>query len=86
MDDLNPTVAAITAAIEAEFGNRWGVWESDTGQWWATRQQALTTDETTAGCVPFLQADTPGELRQRIRDEEALTQSPRKDSSDRHGQ
>ena len=73
MEDLNPTVAATIAAIEADFGNRWGVWQSDTGQWWASRQKALTADEITAGCVPFLQADTLDELKQRIRDEEALT-------------
>jgi hypothetical protein len=84
MTDLNLTVVAITQAIEAEFRNRWGVWESDTGQWWATRQQALTADEITAGCVPFLQADTPDELRQRIRDEEALSGCPHDGNSDGH--
>ena len=73
MDDSNSTVAATVAAIEAESGPRWGVWFSDTGQWWAARRQALSVDEQAAGCIPYLQADTPDELRQRIRDEEALT-------------
>lgn len=85
-DDPSPTVATIIAAIEAEFGNRWGVWESDTAKWWAARHRALTTDEITAGCVPFLQADTPDELRQRIRDEEAPTRHAQKDSISRHVQ
>ena len=77
MDDLNPTVAATVTAIETEFGNRWGVWLSDTGQWWATRTQAMTTAEQAAGCVPYLQASDPGELRQQITDEEALTSGQR---------
>jgi hypothetical protein len=73
MDDSDPTVAATAAGIEAEFGNRWGVWLSDTGQWWAARRQALSSEDLAAGCVPYLQADSPDELRDRIRDEEALT-------------
>ena len=72
MDEPNPTVSA-AAAIEAASGGRWGVWLSDTGQWWAARTRPLTADELNAGCVPFLQADSPEELRQRITDEEQLT-------------
>jgi hypothetical protein len=72
MDGLNPTVAATVTAIESEFGSQWGVWLSDTGQWWAARTRAMTVDEEAAGSVPYIQASDPGELRQRIRDEEAL--------------
>jgi hypothetical protein len=72
MDDSDSTVAATAAAIETEFGGRWGAWLSDTCQWWAARRQALSADELAAGCVPYLQADTPEELRDRIRDEEAI--------------
>jgi hypothetical protein len=72
MDDLNPTVTATVTAIESEFGSRWGVWLSDTGQWWAARTWAMTAAEEAAGCVPYIQARDPGELRQQIRDEEAL--------------
>jgi hypothetical protein len=73
MDDSDSTVAATTAArLEAEFGRRWGVWLSDTGQWWAARRQALAAEDLAAGCVPYLQAGTPDELRDRIKDEEAL--------------
>jgi hypothetical protein len=73
MDDSDPTVVATAAGIEAEFGNRWGAWLSDTGQWWAARRQALSAEDQAAGCVPYLQADSPDELKDRIRDEEALT-------------
>jgi hypothetical protein len=73
MDDLNPTVAATVTAIETEFGNRWGVWLSDTEQWWAARRQALTAAQQAAGCVPYLQASDPDALRHQIADEEALT-------------
>jgi hypothetical protein len=73
MDDSDSTVAATAARIEAQFGDRWGIWLSDTGQWWAARRQALTAEDLAAGCVPYLQADSPDELRDRIRDEEALT-------------
>lgn len=76
MDDLNPTVAATVAAIETEFGNRWGVWLSDTGQWWAARRQGLTAAQQAAGCVPYLQASDPDALRHQIADEEALTPGP----------
>jgi hypothetical protein len=70
MDDFDSTVAA---TAEAEFDGRWGIWLSDTGQWWAARRQALSAEELAAGCVPHFQADSPDELRDRIRDEEALT-------------
>jgi hypothetical protein len=76
MDDSDSTVAATAAAIEAEFGGRWGIWLSDTGQWWAARRQALSAEELAAGCVPYLQADSPEELRDRIQDEEALALRP----------
>jgi hypothetical protein len=63
-----------TAAIETDY-ERWRVWLSDTGKWWAARKEALTTDELSAGCVPFLQADNPDELRRKIGAEEQLTGS-----------
>jgi hypothetical protein len=72
MDESDSTVAAIAAGIEAEFDGRWGAWLSDTGQWWAARTQALSAEDLAAGCVPYLQAGSPDELRARIRDEEAL--------------
>ena len=61
------------ADIEAAYGGRWAVWQSDTGQWWAARTQPLTASQLTAGGVPFLRAATPGELMQAISDEERLT-------------
>jgi hypothetical protein len=73
MDDSDSTVTATAAVIEAKFGDRWGIWLSDTGQWWAARRQALSSEDLAAGCVPYLQADGPEELSDRIRDEEALT-------------
>jgi hypothetical protein len=73
MNDSDSNVAATAAGIEAEFDGRWGIWLSDTGRWWAARVQPLSADDLTAGCVPFLQADSPDELSDRIRDEERIT-------------
>jgi hypothetical protein len=50
----------------------WRAWQSDTGRWWAARTQLLTADELNAGCVPFLRADDPDELRRKIEAEEEL--------------
>jgi hypothetical protein len=67
---------SLTAAdIEAACGGRWGVWRSDTGQWWAARTRPLTASQFAAGGVPFLRASTSGELSQAISDEEQLTDS-----------
>jgi hypothetical protein len=46
MDDFDSTVAA---TAEAGFDGRWGIWLSDTGQWWAARRQALSAEEMAAG-------------------------------------
>jgi hypothetical protein len=59
-------------ALEAVFEGRWGVWLSDTGRWWATRRSALTAAELTAGCVPFLRADTETQLAEHIQAQEDL--------------
>jgi hypothetical protein len=59
------------AAIESDY-ERWRVWLSDTGKWWAARKDALTAGELSSGAVPFLQADDPDELRQKIEAEEQL--------------
>jgi hypothetical protein len=59
--------------LDAAFGGNWGIWLSDTGRWWAARRAALTTAQLTAGCVPFLRANTPGELAERIQAEEGMT-------------
>lgn len=66
-------LSAATAAIEAAFDGRWGIWLSDTGWWWAARICALTAEELTAGCVPFLHADNADELTERIRQQQQLT-------------
>ena len=66
----NPSLTA--ADIEAAYNGRWAVWLSDTGQWWAARAQPLTAGQLAAGCVPFLRAAAPDELRQAISCEERL--------------
>jgi hypothetical protein len=68
MDESTRAAAAIEAGYE-----RWRVWLSDTGKWWAARKESLTADELSVGCVPFLQADDPDDLRQKIDAEEQLT-------------
>lgn len=76
MSDEDPSVGATVAAIEATFTGRWGVWLSDTGWWWATRTRALTAEELSAGCAPFIHADNPDELTERIRQQERLAPTP----------
>jgi hypothetical protein len=73
MSDDEPSVSATVTAIEAAFAGRWGVWLSDTGWWWATRAHALSAGELSAGCIPFIHADNPDELTERIRQQERLT-------------
>jgi hypothetical protein len=60
------------AEIEAEFEG-WHVWKSDTGRWWAARKVTLTAGESSAGCAQYLEADSPGELRDQIIADEALS-------------
>lgn len=72
MSDDDPSVAATVETIEATFPGRWGVWLSDTGWWWATRTDALTAEELSAGCVPFVHADNPDELTELISQQEHL--------------
>jgi len=72
MSNEQANVTATVAAIEAAFSGRWGVWLSDTGWWWATRTHALSARELCAGCAPFIQADNPDELTERIRQQEHL--------------
>jgi|GEM_PF-987503 len=68
---------ATAEAIEANFGGRWGVWLSDTGRWWAARTGALTSAQLNAGCVPYIQADTPDELTERIGEQDRLSSADR---------
>jgi hypothetical protein len=73
MSEEHQTTTPASEAIEADFGGRWGVWLSDTGRWWAARTDGLTSAQLNAGCVPFLQADTPDELTERIRDQDQIS-------------
>jgi hypothetical protein len=70
MDDK--TSQGTAADIEAAHDGRWGVWQSDTGQWWAARTRPLTGRQQTAGAVPYLRAETPDDLRRAISEEERL--------------
>jgi hypothetical protein len=72
----NANLAATVAAIEMAFDGRWGVWLSETGWWWAARTRALTARQLAVGCVPFVQADNPGELTERIRQQDRLANPP----------
>jgi len=71
---MNEHTAATPAMEELEtaFGGRWGIWLSDTGRWWAARRYALTSAELSAGCVPFLRADGPSQLAERIQSQEDM--------------
>ncbi len=76
MDDTDTAGAATANMIEAAFGGRWAVWLSETGRWWGTRTTALTSEEVNAGCVPFVQAETPDELTARLHQQEGLRSRP----------
>ena len=64
----------IAKAIETACNDRWGIWLSDTGRWWAARSQSFTARALNAGCVPFLRADTPEELAEAIREQDKVEQ------------
>jgi len=72
MDETQASTGSSAEAIETAFGGRWGVWLSDTGWWWAARCEPLNLAALGAGCVPFLRAQTPAELAERIQDQEDL--------------
>ena len=66
------STAEIIQAIEAACEDRWGIWLSDTGRWWAACNRSLTASDLNAGCVPFLRADSPAELADAIRQQDRL--------------
>jgi hypothetical protein len=72
MGEQHDGLPATIAAIEVVFDGRWGVWLSDTGWWWATRNDVLTAGELATGCVPFIHADNPDELIERIHQQDQL--------------
>ncbi len=76
-EEHDQSTTATADAIEADFGGRWGIWLSDTGRWWAARTSALTSAQLNAGCVPFIQADNPDELIERIREQDRLSSGER---------
>jgi anti-sigma regulatory factor (Ser/Thr protein kinase) len=72
MDQKQASIKSTVEAIESAFGGRWGVWLSETRRWWAARRDSLNAADLGAGCVPFLRADIPDELAERIQEQEAL--------------
>ena len=70
---MQPTRTGAAKTLEAIFGGRWGIWLSDTGRWWATRRAALTAAELTAGCVPYLRAETEARLAEHIQAQEEIS-------------
>jgi len=66
------STAEIVQTIEAACEDRWGIWLSDTGRWWAACNRYLTASDINAGCVPFLRADSPAELADAIREQDGL--------------
>jgi hypothetical protein len=84
MNDTQHPGNAEASALEAAFGGRWNVWLSDTGSWWAARTELSTAAERAAGCVHYLRADTPGELRLFIEDQEHLRAAARQRHAPAH--
>lgn len=84
MDATHTSITTIAKAIEDACHGRWAVWLSDTGRWWAARHGTLTAETVNAGCVQFLRADSPAELKERIRGQDELhTATGRKDKGPR---
>lgn len=75
MDDRYDPIASVGRELEAEFGDRWDVWLSDTGRWWAARRNAMSAAELGARCVHFLRAADPTELARLVRAQEELSAS-----------
>lgn len=75
MNDNRDHIADVADELETEFGDRWGVWRSSTGRWWAARRDALSAAELGAGCTPFLRADDLTELASQIEAQEDLCHS-----------
>ena len=74
MDNASASVKATVAAIEDTFDGHWGVWLSDTGNWWASRRGALTAAQLNAGCTPYyLRAQDPDQLKRYITEQENLS-------------
>jgi hypothetical protein len=73
MDHTQPSITSTAQALEATFDGQWGIWRSDTGQWWASRRDSLSSADLATGCVPFLRADTPDELTELLQEQEALS-------------
>ncbi len=70
MDATPTSITAIVDAMETACNGRWSIWLSDTGRWWAARNRVLDAAALNAGCVPFLRADSHGELAGRIREQD----------------
>lgn len=56
------------AAIEGDFPD-WMVWRSDAGRWYATRAGSLTDQQLLSGYAMTVAADSPGSLRDLLRDQ-----------------
>ena len=63
------------AVIEARH-RRWTAWDADSGTWCASVRRNLTKTQQLAGCMPYLQADTPGELEQLLAEDDAKSPDP----------
>jgi hypothetical protein len=72
MNDAQPDSDATAKTIEHTFGDRWGIWLSTTGHWWAALRDPLTAGDLNAGCVPFLRASNPDELTHAVHHQEKL--------------
>ncbi|MEU8040834.1 hypothetical protein [Streptosporangium sp. NPDC049078] len=55
--------------LAAEFPG-WTIWRSDTGRWWATRHEPISTAEEHADVHRMVDADTLDELSPLLADQE----------------
>jgi hypothetical protein len=83
MNDAEPDSDATAKTIEHTFGDRWGIWLSTTGHWWAALRNTLTAADLNAGCVPFLRASNPDELTHAVHQQEELHASATASPADR---
>ncbi|MFC5744865.1 hypothetical protein [Actinomadura rugatobispora] len=68
-DDRAQRLAYLLKGVIRELTGGWGVWCSDTGVLYATRDRTITQEELEDGLSRTLYADSPTALVERLRQE-----------------
>lgn len=71
IENTAPRADDSVTALEQRFP-AWWVWVSDTGTWWASHREQLTSAQLNAGRVQYLSAAAPEELNDLLAEQEAI--------------